>query len=85
MSTYDDQSIELGTGDRLLFFTDSNTEVFDAEERELDTEGIVGILKEVGYPDSRSKMEKLEEKILMFSNRIRLDDDLTFLGIHFTG
>lgn len=84
-SIYDEQSIELREGDGFLFFTDGATEVFDAEKRELGTEGLLGILKEVGYPDSRVKMEKLEEKILKFSNRIRLDDDLTFLGIHFAG
>jgi hypothetical protein len=39
----------------------------------------------VGYPDSSEKMERLEEELLKFSNQIRLDDDLTFLGIHFVG
>lgn len=60
-------------------------EVFDANGNQLGPTGLLNIVKEVGYPDSSEKMERLEEELLKFSNQIRLDDDLTFFGIHFVG
>lgn len=81
--TYDEVSIQLDKGDSLLFYTDGAVEVFDANGRQLGTTGLLNMVKELGYPDSGKKMERLEEDLLKFSNQIRLDDDLTFLGIHF--
>jgi len=42
--------------------------------------GLVQILKEVGYPDG-GDLKAVEEKLLKFSDRIRFNDDLTFLEI----
>lgn len=84
-STYDEVSIDFHKGDSLLLYTDAAVEVFDANGNQLGPTGLLNIVKEVGYPDSSEKMERLEEELLKFSNQIRLDDDLTFLGIHFVG
>ena len=84
-STYDEVSIDFHKGDSLLLYTDAAVEVFDANGNQLGPTGLLNIVKEVGYPDSSEKMERLGEELLKFSSQIRLDDDLTFLGIHFVG
>ncbi len=36
---------------------------------------------EKGYPTSSIQMKAVEEKLLRFSNGLRLDDDVTFLEV----
>jgi serine phosphatase RsbU (regulator of sigma subunit) len=84
-STYDELGIELHKGDSLLLFTDAAVEVFDANGNQLGTKGLLNIVREIGYPGSSKKMERLEKELLKFSNQIRLNDDLTILGIQFIG
>jgi phosphoserine phosphatase RsbU/P len=72
------------SGDSLLMFTDGAVEIHDAGGRMLGTEGLIGILNSLGYPESSLGIEPLEEALLNFSNGIRLDDDLTLLEIRFS-
>ncbi len=85
ITTYSEYELELQPGDKLLFFTDGAIEAVNAENKEIGVEGFIEILKQVGYPDSREKMEQIEKHLLRYSNAILLQDDLTVLGIHFIG
>ena len=44
-------------------------------------EGLIRILKRLGYPATPMKGEAVEEELLKFSNAIRLDDDVTFIEV----
>ncbi|MBN2331707.1 MAG: SpoIIE family protein phosphatase [Deltaproteobacteria bacterium] len=79
---YVEETLSLAPGDSLLCFSDGAIEVRDAQRRELGVDGLLALLKETGYPDTAIKMAELERRLLLYSNAIRLDDDLTFLGIH---
>jgi PAS domain S-box-containing protein len=79
---YEEMVITLGRGDSLLCFTDGAIEVRDRELRELGLPGFMNLLKKMGFPCSRNDLEKVEEKLLQYSNSIRLEDDLTMLSIH---
>jgi PAS domain S-box-containing protein len=75
---YSEQVVPIHPGDCLLAFTDGVSEITDVNGKLLDVEGLVRILKEIGYPESRD-FKAVEEKLLVFSDRIRFNDDLTFL------
>jgi len=79
---YEEMQIPLRRGDSLLCFTDGAIEVRDQELCELGLSGFMNLLKNVGFPRCGKSMKKIEEKLLQFSNRIRLEDDLTMLAIH---
>lgn len=87
---YDEASIALDEGDRLLLFSDGAVEIENASGEMLGIEGLIGILKQ-GYPESGGspesdiRMSALEEELLRYSNAIRLEDDLTILEIRFQG
>jgi phosphoserine phosphatase RsbU/P len=78
---YEETCVEIKGGDCLLLFTDGAVEVHDADGRQLGTDGLTKILKALGYPSAGASFEAIEEEMLKFSNRIRFDDDLTFLEI----
>jgi len=75
---YEEKTIPVHPGDCLLAFTDGVTEITDVNGKLLEVEGLVQILEKIGYPESRD-FKALEEKLLTLSDRIRFNDDLTFL------
>ena len=75
---YKEQTIPIHPGDCLLAFTDGVTEITDVNGNLLEVEGLVQILEKIGYPESRD-FKVLEEELLTLSDRIRFNDDLTFL------
>lgn len=82
-AVYDECEFSCTSGDSLLMFTDGAVEIYDAAGRMLGEEGLLGILHSLGYPESRLRIEPLEEALLGFSDKIRLDDDLTLLEVRF--
>jgi PAS domain S-box-containing protein len=78
---YEQTQTPIGEADRLLLFSDGAVEVMNAEGTELGIDGLVGLLREQGYPDADIHMDALEEAILRYSNAIRLPDDLTLLDV----
>ena len=75
---YEEQTIPIHPGDCLLAFTDGVTEITDVNGKLLEVEGLVQVLEKIGYPKSRD-LKALEEELLTLSDRIRFNDDLTFL------
>lgn len=80
---YEETAFSCAAGDALLMFTDGATEVHAASGKMLGPEGLLGILKAMGYPGVPIEIEPLQEALLRFSNEIRLADDLTLLEVRF--
>jgi serine phosphatase RsbU (regulator of sigma subunit) len=80
---YDEVAVQLERGDCVLFFSDGAFEIHNARDELLGIEGLARILQESGYPESGIQMAAIEEKLLRFSNAIRLDDDVTFIEARF--
>lgn len=84
-SEYEETVLRIHPGSRLLLFSDGATEVFNSEETLLGGEGLKELLQKMGYPGPHAGFKEIEEALLRYSNGIRLDDDLTFLEIHYLG
>jgi PAS domain S-box-containing protein len=82
---YQETRARLRTGDRILIFSDGAFEIHDAANRQLGVDGILEILRRLGYPQTPLRMEVLEKELLKFSNDIRLQDDVTFIEVSFQG
>ncbi len=80
-ASYAEAAVRIGPGDRILFFTDGATEIFNESGAQLGVEGLAGILAELGYPASGVSFGAVEKRMLAWSDRIRFDDDLTFLEV----
>jgi PAS domain S-box-containing protein len=81
---YEECEFSCASGDSILMFTDGAFEIHNAAGGTLGTEGLLSILKSLGYPKSCIRIESLEEALLNYSKGIRLDDDLTLLEVRFS-
>ena len=63
----------------MWLFTDGATEIQTAGDRPVDTTGLVEVLRPLGYPSTDLDFNDLERELLVRSNRIRFDDDVTFM------
>ena len=82
---YKEKTVTLEPGDAVLFFSDGATEIQNARSEWLGVEGFTHILKNLYYPDAPLSMSRLEEKLLRFSNGIRLQDDITIIEARLLG
>ena len=78
---YEETVVSLHDGDSLLFYTDGVTEISGTSGELLGCEGLRRILEKVGYPSPEFPFTKIESELMASSNRIRFDDDLTFLDV----
>jgi len=78
-SAYEEVTSELSEGDSLLLFSDGVFEVHNAQGEILGIDGLIEILKGLGYPAKAIQPQALEEELLKFSNAIRLEDDVTLI------
>jgi PAS domain S-box-containing protein len=69
--------------DCLLLMSDGAVEIHNAQGEMLGIDGLVRILQETGYPSAGLQISAIEERLLRFSNDIRLTDDLTFIEVRF--
>lgn len=82
---YEDATLAVRPSDRLLLFSDGAMEIHNAQEKLLGVDGLIAILKRLGYPGSVIQGTALEEELLKYSNAVRLEDDLTFIEMRFAG
>jgi sigma-B regulation protein RsbU (phosphoserine phosphatase) len=81
--SYEETSVPVRRGDRLLLFSDGAVEIGNAAGEMLGIEGLIGILTSQGYPEAGIQMDAVEEELLKYSNSIRLEDDLTLVEVRF--
>lgn len=81
---YEETVIPLRRGDCVLFFTDGAVEVMDPRGACLGIEGLMRILRERDYPGAGPAFEAIEAGLLAASDRIRFDDDVTFVDVRVT-
>ena len=82
---YEEKTVKLEAGDSILLFSDGATEIQNAQNEWLGVEGFTQILKSLDYPKVPLSMNTLEEKLLIFSNDIRLQDDITVIEVRYLG
>jgi phosphoserine phosphatase RsbU/P len=80
---YEEIAAQFDKGDCLLYFSDGAAEVHNAQEKLLGVAGLARVLQGLGYPAQSLQMSALEKQLLLYSNDIRLTDDLTFIEVRF--
>jgi sigma-B regulation protein RsbU (phosphoserine phosphatase) len=81
-TSFEEAVIGLHSGDGVLFFTDGAIEVSDATGDRPGLAGLRRILEEMRYADAPAPaLTALEERLLGASDRIRFDDDMTFVDV----
>lgn len=81
---YEETVVPLANGDHVLFFTDGAIEVSGAHGGQLGKDGLRRVLREAGYPREGVVFNAIESRLLAASDRIRFDDDLTFIDVQIT-
>jgi PAS domain S-box-containing protein len=84
-ATFEGFFVEVGPGDNLLLFSDGVVEIANADDELLGTEGLLTLLRSLGYPEVPIRMDLVELELLRFSNDIRFPDDLTLVEIRIDG
>ena len=82
---YEERAAQLDPGDSLLLVSDGAFEIHNSKDELLDIDGFKNLLKKLNYPKTPLNMETLEQELLMFSNEIRLQDDVTIIEIRYLG
>ena len=78
-TSYAEAEGNLNPGERLFFYTDGAIELCNAQGEELEESGLLRILGESGAVEG--SLAETEKRLLQFTNRIRLPDDLTLLQL----
>ncbi|MEX1011027.1 MAG: SpoIIE family protein phosphatase [Balneolaceae bacterium] len=78
ITPYEETTIQLETGDIVLFYTDGVTETFNAGDEEFGEERLGRILIENRDQPSRQLIRTIIDRILEFSNG-KLSDDMTMI------
>ena len=81
VADYAETPTPLQPGDTLLMYSDGASEVTRSDGSMLDTQGVLDCLRHLGYPRDDVALSQIEEAILMASDRVRFDDDMSFLEI----
>ena len=84
-ATYGVQGTRLEAGDGVLLFSDGAFEIDNAAGEILGVDGLIGLLQEMDYPRTPLSIPALEERLLKFSNAIRISDDVTIVEIRYMG
>jgi PAS domain S-box-containing protein len=82
---YGVHGMRLELGESVLLFSDGAFEIDNAAGEILGVDGLIGLLQEMDYPRTPLSMPALEERLLKFSNAIRMPDDITIIEAQFIG
>ncbi len=80
---YGVHGMRLEEGESVLLFSDGAFEIDNAAGEILGVDGLIGLLQEMDYPRTPLSMPALEERLLKFSNAIRMPDDITIVEARF--
>ncbi len=81
-TAYSTERLTLDHGDTLLLYTDGAIEIDNTKGVELETPGLINLLSQPDtLRDGIPQLDVLEDKLLAYSDGIRLADDLTLLSI----
>jgi sigma-B regulation protein RsbU (phosphoserine phosphatase) len=78
---YNVHDMRLEAGESLLLFSDGAFEIDNAGGEILGVDGFIGLLQDLDYPTTPLSMRALEERLLKFSNAIRMSDDITIVEV----
>jgi sigma-B regulation protein RsbU (phosphoserine phosphatase) len=78
---YQDATIDLEKGDRVVLFTDGLSEARNRKCQEFGVERIKNIISQDTLATSEKILERMKEEVLKFSHRCPQHDDITIIVI----
>ena len=78
---FEETEIQFPQGDRILFYSDGLTEVFDPEEEEFGDDRLVEALRESRSVPLNEWLDGLTDLVLAWSGGEKFEDDLSLLAI----
>ncbi len=78
---YQEKSIELNSGDTILFLSDGYEEMFNPSGELLGKEKVKHIFREVGFETPQGIIDRLQHEGEVWANGRNQDDDVTFMVI----
>jgi PAS domain S-box-containing protein len=84
-ASYSEEDLRLEKGDSMLLFSDGAFEIHNAQGELLGVDGLAGLLRDLDYPRTPLSLPALEERLLKFSNAIRMPDDVTIIEARYSG
>ena len=79
--SYQSETIPFNPGDTLFMFTDGAIEIQTKKNELVGRAGLLGLLRDLGYPKTTVTHQEIESRLLNRSASIMLEDDITFLEI----
>jgi sigma-B regulation protein RsbU (phosphoserine phosphatase) len=80
---YDQKSVKIDTGDRLLLYTDGVTEIKDKDNKQFSEKGLKSFMINNSQMRGNDFCNKLFDTIMDFSYKKIRNDDIAFLNIEF--
>lgn len=77
--TFPPQTLSFSPGDTVFMYTDGAIENKDVSNQALGDDGLLDILQQWGYPETKIKLEEIEMQIIEKASQISLSDDVTLL------
>jgi len=81
MQTMSEQSIHLGPGESVLFYTDGLTEEFSSEGEIFGEAGLVDAIRSVPASSAGAMLDAIETRLNTFMGSLPLADDMTMLAV----
>jgi len=76
---YGEREVDMGAGDRIVFFTDGLLEAINHEEKDYGLDNLVNVVKKNGGLSAAMMGEKILDDLKRFAQGHKLDDDCTLL------
>jgi phosphoserine phosphatase RsbU/P len=80
-SNYQENSICIGRGDFVVFYSDGITEAIDQHEREYGSQRLEKVLQEIGSSSAKEIVEAIVADLMKFTNGQEPSDDITILVV----
>jgi sigma-B regulation protein RsbU (phosphoserine phosphatase) len=83
-STYEEQTIDIDSGDRIYLYSDGIPEAHEPQGEQFGTERLQSAMADLLDQDIDEGLPVILEKVRQWQGRVEFDDDVTIVGVEIT-